>query len=1009
MGYTRYFWKSFPVLNTQNMEMKSTTGRISIAIALICIALSANAQSPDFPNMTKIESSFMQTEVTITDVIQQVTGLAKEYFDNTLRRGKVDLLVLGERTSIHYSNDTGELLHVNSTTCMSYESAIADDSYFPLFYGWLNREPLIIGPSAPLWYAQDHRSEIIPLGPETIRDIDCYKYSLDISGKRDNITIFYWFAVDQWVTPYQMKEFSKIPIRIQIEGISSKYSEKADQWASYNLITDFAYFKPTITDWQVFQPQVGLGCHLKEPTKPFPELPKVFMFDAEVVDLKKAEDEEITDVEHHTIWYDYERKIARLDRYTKRNYVSELYDFNMGVTYTNTNWETCKIKPLRNSFFEGYDGKLTGHMKWPKEVLGFDSEFYHLGQKLIRGIWTDVFETLKEDVVYRGESYKKLVVTVYYSQDFYKVNVNGEIEGQVPVFYIVSGWKTATNMTMQLQYNIFGFDDVIWPEMYQTFGIGRCFPLMETKSYFLMIVDSPPELSAKMEESDELIREEIRGEIARYANVTDMRIPLLNIDYTSTGVFITGLILDRPPATAQFWWEFTGDVPIDYAHLKMAIDADTNEKCAYACVEEGDNCIGFYMCKKGCFLKSTDLLDPSGDETKESTFGEVCDTYMRSTQDSWNNQKYLGDALAQLEEAVLGGPFKLEIVYMKDKQQQELIIPISQIVIGDGPYIGDNNQEKAYKQVMKFAQLKKDVSTSQDVPDTASLNDCYQACKDSESMTCASFSYCPEADNKQCRISSVLAVDKKTNLDDIDEVAECLVYSRKYLEFYEEYPGRILPTAGEDSFEGMKSVEECAKKCRETTTFTCRGFDYCRSRKSCTLHSKHVLDLKPTDVKETSTCVHYAAKFAADYYDKGFDLIQDDSDKRTELSLEECARVCSEELKGNCNSFNYCPASGQGWSDSTCSLSTKVLPQQKTDKKDKCRHYEKKSIVDDWGKSNDKSLATVGYTAKGFTGLVIGMLALGLVLGAMGFVGYSYFRSKSSGEGMTVRFMKSDI
>ncbi|KAG8172889.1 hypothetical protein JTE90_014819, partial [Oedothorax gibbosus] len=46
----------------------------------------------------------------------------------------------------------------------------------------------------PLWYAQDHRSEIIPLGPEIIRDIDCYKYSLDISGKRDNITIFYWFA-----------------------------------------------------------------------------------------------------------------------------------------------------------------------------------------------------------------------------------------------------------------------------------------------------------------------------------------------------------------------------------------------------------------------------------------------------------------------------------------------------------------------------------------------------------------------------------------------------------------------------------------------------------------------------------------------------------------------------------------------------------------------------------------------------------------------------------------------
>lgn len=993
--------------------MKSAIRRISIAIALICIALNANGQSPDFPDMNKIEAAFYQTEVTITDVLQQVTGLAKEYFDSTVPRGKVELLVVGEKTSIHYNNDTQEVLHVNSTTCNAYDSDTADDSFYPLFYGWLNKEPLIIGPSAPLWYAQAHRSEIVGLGEAIVRSIKCYKYSLDILGPRDNITIYYYFAVDQWTTPYKMEGLTKVPIRIEVQGMSSKYAEKADQWAPYDLITEFSYFRPTITDWQVFQPPVGLGCHLKKPTRTMPQFPKVFLFDAEVNDLMKSEDEEITDIEHHVVYFDSSRMIARLDRYTRRNYISELYDFNTGVTYTNTNWQTCTMKPLRNSFFEQYDGKMIGHMKFPNEVLNLDGTFYYLGQKLIRGIWTDVFESLTEDAVFRGESFKKLVVTAYYSQDFYKVNVNGEIEGQVPVFYIVTGWKTATEKKLELQYNIFGFDDVIWPEMYQTFGIGRCFPLMENKSYFLMIVDSSPELAAKMEENDDLIQEEIRGEIAQFAKVSDMRIPLLNIDYTSTGVFITGLILDRPPAMAQFWLEFTGDVSVADPYMKVVVDGDTNEKCAFACVEENDfTCTGFYKCKNACFLKSKDLLDPSGDEKDKTPFGEVCETWMRATRDSLNNENYLEDALVKLEDAVLNSKFKLEITFMKDKEEQEMVIPISNIVIGDGPYIGDNNQEKPYTKVINYAELKKDVSTSEDVPYTATLADCYRSCKESGSMSCASFSYCSDADNKQCRISSVLVVDRKTNPDDTEDNKSCYVYAVKYLELYEEYPGRTFLIGGEDSFKGVKSSEECAKKCRETTKFQCRGFEYCRSTKSCVLHSKHVMDLKPGEsskIDTSSTCIHYAAKFSADYYDMGANLIQDDSDKRTELTIEECARICSEELKGNCKSFNYCPASGPFMTDSTCALSGKVLPQQNTDKKDKCRHYEKKATVDDWGKSSDKSLTTVGYTSKGFTGLVIGMLALGLVLGAMGFVAFSYFKSKSSGEGMTVRFMKSDI
>jgi len=141
-----------------------------------------------------------------------------------------------------------------------------------------------------------------------------------------------------------------------------------------------------------------------------------------------------------------------------------------------------------------------------------------------------------------------------------------------------------------------------------------------------------------------------------------------------------------------------------------------------------------------------------------------------------------------------------------------------------------------------------------------------------------------------------------------------------------------------------------------------------------------------------------------------YTLIDDKSDIRTEITLEDCSKTCSEELKTNCKSFNYCPASGPYMTDSSCALSSLTLktPRVTTMKKPPCRHYEKKDQVDDWADTSKKSLVTTGYTKSGFTWLVVGMLILGLTLGAVGFVAYSYYRSKSSGEGMTVRFMKQD-
>lgn len=48
------------------------------------------------------------------------------------------------------------------------------------------------------------------------------------------------------------------------------------------------------------------------------------------------------------------------------------------------------------------------------------------------------------------------------------------------------------------------------------------------------------------------------------------------------------------------------------------------------------------------------------------------------------------------------------------------------------------------------------------------------------------------------------------------------------------------------------------------------------------------------------------------------------------------------------------------------------------------------------------------FSVEGFAGLVVGMIALGIIVGALAFVFYSYMRARASGEGMAVRFMKND-
>lgn len=88
----------------------------------------------------------------------------------------------------------------------------------------------------------------------------------------------------------------------------------------------------------------------------------------------------------------------------------------------------------------------------------------------------------------------------------------------------------------------------------------------------------------------------------------------------------------------------------------------------------------------------------------------------------------------------------------------------------------------------------------------------------------------------------------------------------------------------------------------------------------------------------------FLARFIVDYMDLGGVLIDDNSNLKVSTSLEECAKICSEELKMNCKSFNYCHKDDMKGTDSVCALSTSLLRDDgvTTTEKEGCKHYESK-------------------------------------------------------------------
>lgn len=154
-------------------------------------------------------------------------------------------------------------------------------------------------------------------------------------------------------------------------------------------------------------------------------------------------------------------------------------------------------------------------------------------------------------------------------------------------------------------------------------------------------------------------------------------------------------------------------------------------------------------------------------------------------------------------------------------------------------------------------------------------------------------------------------------------------------------------------------------------------------------------------------------KYLLDYVVTGIDLVSGDDvlTKQDGVDANTCANFCNKET--DCKSINFCnePAT------TTCELTmnSPLEPSAKTVRNERCLNYVSKSgLSSTWGGRQEKSpVAEKSNRMSGgaFFGVICAMIILGLVLGAIGLVGYNRYQQRGiglPGLGVSVKYVRQN-
>ncbi|XP_025016929.1 uncharacterized protein LOC107363766 isoform X1 [Tetranychus urticae] len=889
---------------------------------------------------------------TLVDKVSSKSWFIKEYLSAAYSiHGKIEINSDDYSYTIFYNkkHDNKRLvIYDNECAEYTYDGYEHWDKMLPGVTSSLTNMILLLGPSIVYRLQSDVHSYI--KGPTMkIRGVDMESLSREISPKL-KITIYH--KLNQ-----ESEEGLLEPSRIEFND--------------YNLHLDIL-LQTISDDNHHIKTQVtpGVGCPFyMEINKAFPKLDTHRMH--MIINERVTESTNST-MTNSEIYVDDLVKIVRMTKYDGQNYITLLYDYNIGVSYSSTDNKTCQLKEI-DLHAPGLDNKNQLDLL---QIFDMNKPVRYLGEldyNLQSGRLASAWESVEYNITYRNKQYDKLVVTIYMGKSIDFTGFVLDDQNYIPLSVSVKGYLKDSKNLYNLETNInreihIYQNDFVEADARQILQLKECYSA-ETLDLTFQLISIDVKGFQHVEDYVEKIKDHLLDEITKNGNISPLRIENVDLEAKLDQILVTVTFSEAPKVDDIFEVNIRR---LDISKITAtAVTVATLEKCVQIQSLLNENIRTVIYCdhKKDIICESYSDADHLIDDHQSGALCLTIESQMGKLR-QLGQQISLDSIHDYLLHSTVGSI--LTIPCENCYHEKYAHYKVNDIVDSSSSLKTSYKSEKQFKGPYLNRILSIDSDNALLARNVKNFGDCYRSCTSEYNSQCSSFSYCQTANQVKCILSSEGYKDAK-----FDSEASCNTYYAKYETKYHQIKSKRFKNIKSHPISLTKN-DDCAKSCIENG-LECYSYQFCETQGLCYFSSYYSQQL----TESSNECDIYIPKKIHNYQLSGPTVIMNTNHIELDLNIDQCASLCSGwENNGNerCKSFNFCPKSKS--SASSCFLSAYTVHDEnvQTTNSSNCRNYKLISEQSINGESHT-SLRKHNSSSVKIASLAFFFAFVGLVLG----------------------------
>lgn len=857
-----------------------------------------------------------------------------------------------------------------------------------------------LGPSALIKEIPTADITIELAQPSTVRGIKAVGFVITAEIDKQPVIYEIFFPVDSWTLHILSHDRVPFPLRI--------WKTLGNDAVMY--VYDF-YEVEDLCEKELFR----LGDNLQLPFRagcqlPLPKGMKPPTLASKMSFVADLDDEEILATKE---WYDTTARVFRCDEIFT-DAPTTIQDDQHGLVYKIA--QTCVAKPNEMAV-----GKLVADGSTCSGAIAVQAftlqNKYYIGETTVRGIPVDVWEAVGDETTIAT------VARFFVTKPNVTMNINEQVESQVPVRVMarvpVDGGDKDSKEIIISDVEIFDYYSTEnGVEFSKNFDISDC---QKEYTYIQIVFQSNDEFNEELLLLSNAVEElslKTREAILKSGELSMLQLPYIKLDVQDKRkVIATAKVLAGPNYIDPFT-----EREAKYGRYQEVtpIHSQSVDACAKQCIEK--DCATMIHCPgDDCYImKNSD----------ESTWGKPvlekeCQAFDKAASAGKFTYRTLDEITKLIKtQALEGDAFKIKVMSEEGPFQ---FVPVefqSQI-----SQFNERGSEGPYRLQFDRQSISPSHKSSSVVDKVATAGECYRECINNNDIACTSFSVCRK--QNQCVLSSLNINDGSTPDPEqkdalVKAASDCSVYSVRYLDQFEVLPGKVRSSGSIVSDDG-KTAGDCARFCRQKDyegLVSCHGFDFCPNDNKCFFYDSHYNEESSTaDMTEKPACDHYALKFSADYTAVSKSILKVSGEStRSAVTLDQCAKMCSERSDGKCQTMAFCDDGKKTETSTQCHLYP-VLPEDAPNEKSTdCTLYLKNPLVMDVirpSRQEELTQSTLiqGMSNGGFATLLVFMMIFGLAIGIVGYlyhdrllalVGRGGASAGGSSDGATITYNRQD-